>query len=160
VRTRIAAWALVLTFLGLKAAAQESGKPATSEGGRPTSVVQKIMEMERKLRDANLNNDVSFLEQGIADDFVGINSRGNVYSKAENLRTRRSGYLEFESIEYSGQKIRAYGNTAVVTGTTHVKGSFAAHHFGGAYTYTRVYVKKGKSWEIVNFQVTKVLPPS
>jgi len=159
-KTRIVAVAVVLSLLGFKAAAQESGKPATREEGRQASVIQKIMEMEQKFRDANLKNDVSFFEQAFADDYMGINSSGKVNSKAESLRIRGSGHLAFEAIDYSDQKLRAYGNTAIVTGTTHVKGRFEAHTFGGAYIYTRVYVRKGKSWRIVNFQVTKVVPPS
>jgi hypothetical protein len=158
-RSRIVAWAVVLSFLGLKAAAQESGKPTTGEVGRRASVIQEITERERELRDARLKNDVSFFEEAIADDYVGIGSRGNIYGKAQSLRTQRSGYLKFESIDYSGQKIRVYGNTAIVTGTTHVKGAFQARHFGGDYVYTRVYVRKGKSWKIVNFQATRVLAP-
>lgn len=158
-KSRIVACAVVLTFLGLKAAAQESTEAGTKQGASRAGVNQQITEMERKLRDAALKNDVSFFEEAMADDYVGIGSVGKIYGKAGNIRARKSRDLKFESIDYSDQKIRVYGNTAIVTGTVNVKGSFKAHDFSGTYVYTRVYVRKGRSWKVVNFQVTKVLPP-
>ncbi len=157
-KNRIIVCAVVLTFLGVKAVAQESGEAEIREAGERTSIVQKIMEMEQRLRDANLRNDASFFEQALADDYVGIGSRGNIYGKAGAIKVRQSGYLKFDSIERSDQRVRVYGNTAIITGTVDVGGSFKEHHFGATYVYTRVYVKEGQDWRVVNFQVTKVLP--
>ena len=157
-KKRIIACAVVLIFLGLKAAAQESGEAGIEEAGERTGVVQKITEMEQRVRDANLRNDASFFEQALADSYVAIGSRGNIYGKAAAIRVRESGYLKFHSIESSDQKVRVYGNTAIVTGTVDVGGSFKERHFGATYVYTRVYVKEGQDWRIVNFQVTKVVP--
>ena len=67
-KNRIIVCAVVLTFLGLKAVAQESGRAGIEEAGERTGVVQKIMEMEERLKDANLRNDASFF--GSAQEFV------------------------------------------------------------------------------------------
>jgi len=130
-KNRMIVAAVVLAFLALKAVAQ--GEAGIEEAGERTGVVQKIMEMEQRLRDANLKNDASFFEQALAEDYIGIGSRGNIYGKAGAIRVRKSGYLRFYSIEGSDQKVRVYGNTAIVTGTADVGGSFKEHHFGATY---------------------------
>ncbi len=158
-KSRFVACFVVLAFLGLTSAARNLEQAGKKEGGERANVEKEIMDMEQKLRDANLKNDVSYIEQALAEDFVGVGSEGNVYGKAGGIRVRKSGKLKFESIEQSGQKVRVYGNTAIVTGTSNVNLSFMARHHPGTYRYTRVYVRMGESWKVVNFQVTKVQPP-
>lgn len=152
------ACAVLLSLLGFCSGTQESKAPGTNERTNQGGVNHQIIELEGELRNANLNSDVSFFEQVMAEDFVGISSRGYVYNKAGNIRACRSGRLRFESIVYSNQSVRVYGDTAIVNGNVNIKGSFGAHPLDGTYAYTRVYVRVRGSWKIVNFQATIVRP--
>jgi hypothetical protein len=52
-----------------------------------------------------------------------------------------------------------YGNTAVITGKADVKGTLGGKDATGQIMFTRVYVKKGASWQSVAFQQTRVSNP-
>src|SRR5438093_6188233 len=55
--------------------------------------------------------------------------------------------------------VRVYGNTAMITGKTDVAGTMAGKDTKGQIMFTRVYVKKGGSWQSVAFQQTLVPTP-
>jgi len=53
-------------------------------------------------------------------------------------------------------KVRVYGDTAVVTGQSTVKGIFKTQDISGKYRWTDVFVKRDGKWQIVNAQLTPV----
>ena len=53
-------------------------------------------------------------------------------------------------------KVRVYGDTAVVTGQSTVKGMFKTQDISGKYRWTDVFVKRDGKWQIVNAQLTPV----
>ena len=46
-------------------------------------------------------------------------------------------------------KVRAYGDTAVVTYVTTDKGKFKGQDISGRYRWTDVFVRRGGTWQIV-----------
>jgi len=152
------ACAVILTLLGPRVTAQEPKGPETKQARALPRITEQILDMEQRLRAANLRRDVSFFQQTLSNDYVAIGSRGNTLGKVETIKNLESGDLKFDSIEYSHQKVRVYGNTAIVTGTLTTAGHLRDRNFMGTYVYTRVYVRTGRSWKIVSFHATR--PPS
>jgi ketosteroid isomerase-like protein len=104
---------------------------------------------------------VSFLEQNLADDYMGVGGLGTVTDKSKAIQDRKDGSAKLESIELLGdQKVRVHGNTALASGTSEVKGTYKGQDISGKYRYTRVYLKEGGKWKIVNWQATRVPPSS
>ena len=68
----------------------------------------------------------------------------------------KTGQTKLTSDEVSDMKVRVYGNTAVVTGTADGAGTMAGKDTKGQIMFTRVWVKKGGSWQPVAFQQTLV----
>src|SRR5437899_11817511 len=71
----------------------------------------------------------------------------------------KTGRTKLTSSEVSDMKVRVYGNTAVISGKADVAGTMAGKDTKGQIMFTRVYVKKGRSWQSVAFQQTLVPTP-
>jgi ketosteroid isomerase-like protein len=76
--------------------------------------------------------------------------------KSQMVDAFKSGQTKLTTDELSDMKVRVYGNTAVLTGKATVKGMVAGKDVDGQVLFTRVYVKKGGSWQSVAFQQTRV----
>jgi ketosteroid isomerase-like protein len=104
----------------------------------------------------------SFRERYVAEDFLETNPNGAVYTKAEVVAFAQSDSVRFGSVDVDDQKVRVYGDTAVVTGRAHIKGAAAREGrvIDSWVRYTRVWVKQGGSWKIVAFHVTRIAEPA
>jgi len=78
--------------------------------------------------------------------------------KADTMSAIKSGDIKITSNELSDLKVRVYGDTAVVTGKTDVKGTSGGKDISGPTLFTRVYVKKDGRWQSVAFQQTAAKP--
>jgi hypothetical protein len=69
------------------------------------------------------------------------------------LDTFKSGQIKLTQDNLSDLKLRVYGNVAVITD---VAGTIAGKDANGQIACTRVYVKKGSTWQSVAYQQTLV----
>ena len=67
--------------------------------------------------------------------------------------------MVFESIKDSDVKVQLYGDSAVLTGRTDIKGKEKSQDISGAYRWLRVYVKRDGRWQVVAEQVTRMARP-
>lgn len=117
-------------------------------------VIRQIVELERQAKEASLHRDADFSQRTLAEDYVGITPLGQVTTKQDVLRARKSGQLRYETIDVTEMVVRVYGDTAVVTARADVKGHQLGEDFSGPYRYTRVWVQRGGQWDIVSYQQT------
>ncbi len=149
--------ALVIAFtLSVPAFARDKDKDKDKDQAAGSNVEQQIKSLDEQSRDAAMKGDVTFLEKHLADDYVGIGSSGSTVDKNQAIQNRKNGVTKFESIDIRDQKIRVYGNTAVVESDANAKGNMNGQPFSGEYRTTTVWVKRGNDWKEVNFQVTPV----
>jgi ketosteroid isomerase-like protein len=107
-----------------------------------------------------LETDVATLEKQTSDDYTFINLYGQMSDKSQMVNNFKTGRTQLTSNEVSDMKVRVYGNTAVITGKADVAGTMAEKiPTRGQIMFTRVYVKKGGSWQSVAFQQTLVPTP-
>ena len=68
-------------------------------------------------------NDVTIMDQILADDFVLVNGRGKVSAKADLIESARKKEVAYErqDEESGSQKVRVWGDTAVVTALLWIK---------------------------------------
>jgi ketosteroid isomerase-like protein len=105
------------------------------------NVEEELKKLETDRAAAAVKGDVATLEKQTSDDYF------------------RTGRTKLTSNEVSDMKVRVYGNTAVITGKADVAGTMAGKDTKGQIMFTRVYVKKGGSWQSVAFQQTLVPTP-
>ncbi|HEX6496769.1 MAG TPA: nuclear transport factor 2 family protein [Acidobacteriaceae bacterium] len=121
---------------------------------------REIENLEAQWRTALMQNDVATINRLLADDYLGINPNGTLETKADALAQRRSGTVKISSIEPENQKIRVYGDTAVVTSRVQVEGHDGAGDISGLYHYTRVYSRRSGEWKVVSFEASRIPPGS
>jgi len=123
------------------------------------SVEEQLKKLETDRAAAVVKGDVATLEKQTSDDYTLINMNGQMSDKSQMLNAFKSGQTKLTADEVSDMKVRVYGNTAVITGKADVKGTLGGKDADGQIMFTRVYVKKGGSWQSVAFQQTRVSNP-
>jgi ketosteroid isomerase-like protein len=129
---------------------------AFAAGKSKADVEEQLKKMEEARAQAAMKADTATMAQGMTDDYSMVTPNGEEQEKAAVLDSFKSGDRKIESIQLEDTKVRVYGNSAVVTGTSNIKGAYKGQDISGKYRYTRVYVKQGGKWKTAAFQQTKV----
>jgi ketosteroid isomerase-like protein len=138
---------------------QMTGKKANYANQKVDSVEQAVMQLEEELRVAITKGDMKAYGRLVGDDYVYTNQDAVVRTKAQMVSAYDSGSLKYESAKFDEIKVRAYGDTAVVTGRNTTKGKDNGKDFVGQFRYTRVYVKRQGTWQLVATQATRIPEP-
>ena len=104
----------------------------------------EVVMLERAWADAIPRRDAVVVERILADDFIGTDPVGNIFTKATYLPDLQNGVFSAETIGLDELKARLFGNAAVVTSRISIKGKLT----GGR--MTNVYVKRRGRWQCVS----------
>lgn len=126
---------------------------------RNSKVEQQLIRMERELAEAATRGDVAMLERFTADDFIGIDHYGRELTKARILARFRSPDYEVESLRHEGIRVRVFGDCAVATARTVVKGRYKGQDVGGEFPYMRVWIRRQGRWQAVAAQSASIPQP-
>jgi ketosteroid isomerase-like protein len=143
--------ALVITVSSFAARQMRNGKP-----GQNGNVEQTIRQLDRDWVKAYTRGDTAVLDRIYADDLIVTNPDGSVGNKAEELAAIKSGAFAFQSITNEDVRVRVFGEMAVVTGRSMMKGRYKDQDISGGYRYTDVYLKKRGRWQAVALQITRI----
>jgi ketosteroid isomerase-like protein len=82
-----------------------------------------VAALDTKYQAAVKSNDAATMDQILADDFVLVNGRGKVSSKADLIESARKKEVTYErqDEEPGTEKVRVWGDTAVVTALLWIK---------------------------------------
>lgn len=148
--TRCLAAMLLLTASIVPAAAQKTTKEDPP--------AQQIRLLEYVRIQAMLKNDFAVLESILAEDLIYTHSSGRVETKEEFINALRSGQTKYEAFDREGVTVRAYGDSAVVTGAAKmtVRRPNQVNNF--QIRFIDVYVRRGGRWQMVAWQSTRLQP--
>jgi ketosteroid isomerase-like protein len=138
---------------------QMTGKKTSYASQKVDSVEQAVMQLEEELRVAITKGDMKAYGRLVSDDYVYTNQDAVVRTKAQMVSAYASGSIKYESAKFDEIKVHAYGDTVVVTGRNTAKGTDNGKDFSGQFRYTRVYVKRQGTWQMVATQGTRVPVP-
>ena len=135
-----------------------------SAHGQPQSqserdVVEAIRKVDRERIQAQVNADAVALDRIYADDFIGIGPSGTLRTKKDVLSDFTSGSLKFRSITTDEVRIRVYGNAAVETGLSTMKGQDAEKVVPEENRFTRVWIRQGGRWRLVANHYSNLVKP-
>jgi len=125
-----------------------------SAAAQNTEEELKKLEMDRAA--AVVKSDTATLEKQTADDYTFVNSNGQMADKSQLLSAIKSGQSKLSVDDISDMKVRVYGNLAIITGKSNVKGTLNGKDATGQMMFTRVWMKKGGHWQTVALQQTRV----
>jgi ketosteroid isomerase-like protein len=120
---------------------------------------REIHDTEERRVKAFLENDADALAEIFSDDLTYAHSDGRIDTKENFLAALKGGALRYRSITRDDERIRLYGSTAVVNGTTTVRLTFKGVRRTLRMRYTGVYVMQSDRWQMVAWHTTPLLRP-
>lgn len=117
---------------------------------------REIIEIEDAVKEAQLNGDIDFFENLLADGFKFISPQGKIISKREDIDQYKSGQLKISKIDISNRQIDMFGSTAISRFKVQFEGTSGKYQFSTKFIFTRVYSKVGNAWKMVAGHSTEV----
>ena len=110
-----------------------------------------VAALDTKYQAAVKANDAATMDQILADDFVLVTGRGGVFSKADLLDSARKKEVAYErqDEEPGTQKVRVWGNTAVVTALLWIKSAQRGKSADYKLWFSDTYVRTPTGWRYV-----------
>src|SRR5258708_30979383 len=107
---------------------------------------REIRRVEAELCHAFEIGDAQTLRKDLDATFTLTSSRGEVTNLAQNLdevARREPRYDEFRNHD---QKVRLYGDAAIVIGITTIRGTSEGKAFAADFQFTDTYVRRDRHW--------------
>ncbi len=105
-----------------------------------------------------LKGDAHSLGALLADDWMLTHSDGRVQYKVDYLQELATKSRTNSQIENADVKLRSYGDTAVVTGTSIQSGMSDGKPWEGKFRFTRVWVHLQGKWSMVSSHSSRISP--
>ena len=125
-------------------------------------VVQELTKIKQRWSEAEMNRDIPYLDQLWADDAEFGTALGTVVNKQQLIELIKGTDRKIDELHSDDIHVRLYGNTAIMTDHTTMRGLYKGAPFGGDYRYIRIFVKQGGKWRVELVQATplKSAPPA
>ena len=108
-----------------------------------------VAALDSQYQAAVSKNDEAGMDRILADDFILVTGRGKAYTKADLLNEARGGRTVYERQEDTSQKVRVWGDTAVVTALLWAKGATDGKAFEYRLWFSDTYVRTSSGWRYV-----------
>ena len=105
-----------------------------------------VRRVEAELCKAFETGDATTLRKDLDATFTLTNSRGEVGDFAQNLDEVQKREPRYEVFRNHDQHVRLYGDAAIVTGITTVKGTSKGEPFAADFQFTDTYVRRAGHW--------------
>jgi len=118
--------------------------------------IQQVIQAERAWLKAHLEIDIAALDRLMADEYIQVNSRGEIIPKHQALASFQGGQRHWEKAESDQYQVTVYGDAAVVVGRWRAKGVNAGQAFDYAARYVAVWIYRDDRWQMVSDQSTEI----
>lgn len=135
-------------------------KPTGEKVSTTSNAEQEVTQLTDQYIAALKAKDTAALERIWGDDLTFINPGGVVLTKTQRLADIQSGANRFDSLEASERTVKVYGDVAVMTSLTTMKGQYGGQEASGQYRVTNVFARRGGAWQIVSLQMTPIATPA
>jgi ketosteroid isomerase-like protein len=124
---------------------------APAPSGKKMSVEGTLKDNENRWAAAAAKHDVKAVEAMVADDYMGVNSKGKMQSRRAMLGELKGDKNTYTSARNEKLEVRKYGaNVAVVVGVYREKGTGKdGKAFDRSYRFTDTWVERNGQWKCV-----------
>jgi hypothetical protein len=139
---------LCLTFVALclvPVLASPALATCTGVGQFESGTLKAICDFEREWGLSFVTGDATVARQMLADDFVGVDTKGRTYRKADEIADI-SKPAHMASDTMNDVTVRFYGETAIAQGSDSWTGKKGEK---GRFVWTDVWVKRNGNWQVV-----------
>jgi len=126
----------------------------------PEDDAKTVAALDTKYQAAVKANDAATMDHILADDFILVTGRGKVFSKADLIDSARKKEVTYErqDEEPGTQKVRVWGDTAVVTALLWIKSVQEGKPADYKLWFSDTYVRTPLGWRYVFGQASLPLP--
>jgi len=117
-----------------------------------------VARLDTEYQAAVKKNDAVAMDRLLADDFVLVTGSGKTYRKSDLLQEARSGRVIYNRQEDTAQKVRVWGDAAVITAKLWEKGTENGKPFDYTVWFTDTYVRTATGWRYIFGQSSLPLP--
>jgi ketosteroid isomerase-like protein len=150
-------WAVLASFGAAFFGATQLGNAAPQERGANDGVTAKVLSLEQLWNQAEVQKDTHSLSQLLADTFIYVDIDGSlIKDKAEFLASVTSRAEHIESIRGESMLSQVHGDTVIVTGVYHEKGTLNGKPYYHHGRFTDTWVKEGSAWLCAASQSTLI----
>src|SRR5664279_4414253 len=107
-----------------------------------------ITESEKQWAEAVASGDSTVVQRILADDFIGVDTKGFQYNKEHEVHNTPEGPKYFKSNHLNDLKIRFYGNMAVAQGDE-IWVRYSGEPLTGRFVWTDTWLFRNDKWQIV-----------
>jgi Ketosteroid isomerase homolog len=145
---------VALGFIAIAAIAQ------AGSGGSTADDEKAVAALDTEYQAAVERNDADTMDRILADDFVLVVGNGTVYTKPDLLKEAHERNITYEQQKEidNSQKVRVWGDTAVVTAKLWIKGTREGKSFDRKLWFSDTYVRTKNGWKYVFGQASLALP--
>jgi ketosteroid isomerase-like protein len=115
----------------------------------------EVLVAEQAWAKAIAENDVAGLDAILADDYRSTDASGRVRTKADDLSRARAKTLRFDVYDSTNVRVRVWGDTAVVTGESALRGSHAGKPFATTILFTDTLARIDGRWRAVSAHISE-----
>ncbi|MFD7407848.1 nuclear transport factor 2 family protein [Streptomyces sp. NPDC059866] len=114
----------------------------------------RVMELERRRWEALLASDTAALHELFADRMVYTHSNALVDSKSSYIKAIEDGSVRYVAVESTGEEVRVFGSTAVVTGRAVIDARTGGQDRRAVARYSAVWAETAGRWQFVCWHST------
>src|ERR1017187_5770947 len=103
---------------------------------------------------AELHHDSASLSRLMSDDLVMTETDGSVIDKAQEIAFAGDSNARLEVLETHDMKVHIHGDTAVVVGAFHEKGTYHSKPFEHKGRFTDTWVRQKGMWQCIASQLS------
>jgi hypothetical protein len=123
-------------------------------GSDPSSEVQQL---EKEMRDAQKNNDVTWYQQHLADGYVEGHSWGDWATKAEAIKQAQDKSITFTKGEISDVKVASFGpDTAIAHYKFTYDATFNGTHRARTVICSDTWLNQSGGWKLASSHCSHV----
>ena len=115
-----------------------------------------IRTVEARVCTAFEQGDGKVLQHDLDARFTLTSSRGEVTDLAQNVAEVNSREPRYEVFRNHDQKVRLYGDAAIVTGITTIKATVKGEPFAADFQFTDTYVYRNGRWLLAASHASKL----
>lgn len=107
-----------------------------------------LLHVEAELCHAVETGDAAVVKRDLDETFTLTDSRGAVTDYARNVADVAHRDPAYDVFRNHGQNVRLYGDAAIITGITTVKGRSGKDAFDGDFQYTDTWIRRDGRWRL------------
>jgi ketosteroid isomerase-like protein len=120
---------------------------ASSFAQTKSDIEAKLIAIENAWNAAQRDHDPKALEGLVAENFINTDWDGTVQNKAEFLASIKDASMKYTTMTNDDVVVFMYGNTAIVAGAYHIKGTKSGKPYETHGRFTDTWVQTSGRWQ-------------